>query len=295
MPILLILVSALPVLALLFYFDRQDKGKKEPRKLKREVFVAGFFATILAIFIELPVDWIIQNIAPIPILYFFLSSFITAALVEEGIKLWVVKNKVYKLKAFDEVMDGITYAILVSMGFALFENIFYVLEGGLFIGAVRAVTAVPAHAMFSGIMGYYIGKSKKAQLPEEGKHLIYKGLAIAILYHGLYNFLLSTASILSLLVVPLLIIMGIHLSRKINQARFEDKVKGQLLPEKITAWRIFKTIIALIFILVAALGLLGIIFIVSDPAYTFTITEISISAGFSVFLGFLSYLLLRKN
>jgi RsiW-degrading membrane proteinase PrsW (M82 family) len=49
---------------------------------------------------------------------------------------------------------------MVSMGFACTENILYVLEGGYEVAIMRAFTAVPAHATFGILMGYYMGKAK---------------------------------------------------------------------------------------------------------------------------------------
>jgi RsiW-degrading membrane proteinase PrsW (M82 family) len=49
---------------------------------------------------------------------------------------------------------------MVSMGFAAFENILYVFQGGFKVALLRAFTAIPAHATFGVIMGYYMGKSK---------------------------------------------------------------------------------------------------------------------------------------
>lgn len=235
MPMILLALSILPALILLWIFERQDKGRKEPRRLKWRIFWWGIMATIFAIAIEMPMDWLVLKVVD-PIkdfwLYIFIVSFIIAALVEEALKLWVVKTHVFRSGHFDEVMDGITYAIIASLGFATFENIFYVLEGGIAIGILRALISVPAHALFSGIMGFYIGKAKFAAEEGKGNRLIYKGLLFAILYHGLFDFFLFSESILVFLVLPLMAVMIIHLKKLIGHARFADKVIGQLEPKK---------------------------------------------------------------
>ena len=61
-------------------------------------------------------------------------------------------------KEFDELMDGIVYGAVASLGFATLENIMYCIDGGLSVVAIRALTAVPAHASFGAIMGYYFRK-----------------------------------------------------------------------------------------------------------------------------------------
>ncbi len=54
--VLLIILSILPAALLLWYFERQDKGHKEPHKLKWKIFRWGILATVFAIFIEIFVE-----------------------------------------------------------------------------------------------------------------------------------------------------------------------------------------------------------------------------------------------
>ncbi len=217
--VLLIILSIIPAIILLIYFDKQDKGEREPMKLKWRVFWWGVIATFFAAVIELTMmtgfDYFEFTQKSQPVLYAFVSAFIVAALVEEGLKLWVVKTQVYNEKKFNEVMDGITYAIIASLGFATLENIMYVLSGGLTLAFIRALISVPAHALFSGIMGYYIGLSRFAPTPKK-RLLLLKGLLIGIFYHGLFNFILLAESTLTVLIVPLMLVMWLHLSRLIT-------------------------------------------------------------------------------
>ena len=46
------------------------------------------------------------------------------------------------------------------MGFATLENVLYVYNYGFSTGVLRAFTAVPAHATFAILMGYFMGKAK---------------------------------------------------------------------------------------------------------------------------------------
>lgn len=208
-------------------------------------------------------------------------------------KLWVVKTRVFKNKHFDEVMDGITYTIIASMGFATFENIFYVVDGGFGIAIVRALISVPAHALFSGIMGYYIGKAKFAT-PGKSRNLIWKGFGLAVLYHGLFDFFLFSQSALFLLVLPLMVIMGLHLKSKIKQAQFSDHVIDKK-PEKLTFKKIAKVITATILILTGTGSVIGSILLNQDPTSGYTGKEILYSSIFAVALFAISYFLLRKK
>jgi RsiW-degrading membrane proteinase PrsW (M82 family) len=291
---LLLLLSVFPVIALLLYFERQDKGRKEPMRLKWKVFKWGIYAAVFAGVIEINIDWGFSYLNMPPMVYAFLSAFFMAALVEESLKLWVVKKEIFKDEHFDEIMDGISYAILASLGFAMLENVLYVMQEGFAVGIIRALLSVPGHAMFSGVMGYYIGKAKVANTPWASRSLLWKGLGFAILYHGSFNFILSTENELIFLVIPLLIIMGIHLKHKIKQARYEDKVDG-IEPEKLTIGRIIKAIIGVVLILIATGSFIGSIFLANDPAYNYSGQDIIYSAIFAAVLYLISYFFLRKK
>ncbi|MBI9108569.1 MAG: PrsW family intramembrane metalloprotease [Spirochaetales bacterium] len=214
-----ILCAVVPALLLVFYFYRRDSQKKEPAMLIWKIFILGFFSVIPAVIIELFLEpfTALSN----PLQSIFARAFIIAALVEEGIKLTVVRLFIYKRVEFDEITDGIIYTVTAAMGFACFENILFS-TGGLSTILLRAVTAVPLHALASGIMGYYIGLSR---FNKTGGMM--KGLAIAVLIHGLYDFFLFTDTILGFLVIPILIISWIILKRLLDKALFLDRASGR--------------------------------------------------------------------
>lgn len=78
----------------------------------------------------------------------FVKAFFVVALIEEFSKYIIVRYYNQPRKWFNEPFDGIIYAVMVSMGFAAFENILYVLQGGFEVALLRAFTAIPAHATF---------------------------------------------------------------------------------------------------------------------------------------------------
>ena len=120
-----------------------------------------------------------------------LYTFIGIALVEEYFKFLVLTKYSYNRDCFNEPMDGIVYAVIASMGFALIENIFYVFkysDQSFFVAIMRMFSAIPAHALMGVIMGYYIGKAKFDI--DNKKTLIFKGLFGAILLHGAYDYFL---------------------------------------------------------------------------------------------------------
>lgn len=227
---ILSVIASIPVAVLLYYFYHRDKGEKEPRPLMKKVFRWGIAVTFFAAAIEGAIEFSVYdwfNGQP-PLLYLLLMPFLVVALTEEWLKLWVVKEFAFSHEKFNEIMDGITYCIIASMGFAILENIVYTFQFGWQTGVLRAFTAVPAHALFSGIMGHYIGLAKFAKDPLSVRRLMRKGLWAGVFFHGLYDFLLmSGVPILIFFVFPLLAYMAFILHRAINRAH-----QGELTPIK---------------------------------------------------------------
>jgi RsiW-degrading membrane proteinase PrsW (M82 family) len=214
-PLLNILLAAVPSLVLLRYFYRKDRRKPEPLGMITRIFFIGFLSVIPAIVIELILDRAGPFLYGLPLLVF--RAFVVAALVEESIKLGVVKLFVFNKPEFDEVADGIIYTITASLGFAFFENIMYGFGNPMVI-LIRGFTAVPLHAIASGIMGYYIGLSRFSDASTA-----LRGLLFAVLIHGFYDLFLFTDTALAFLVIPLLLLSGFWLLRLGKKALSDDE------------------------------------------------------------------------
>ena len=117
----------------------------------------------------------------------FIQAFFVVALVEEFAKFVIVKYYAQNDKEFNEPFDGIVYAVMVSMGFATLENVLYTFQYGTETGIMRAFTAVPAHATFAILMGYFMGKAK---FSNNKTKLNLFGLLVATFFHGAYDFFL---------------------------------------------------------------------------------------------------------
>ncbi len=184
----LVLVSIAPALLIILYIYYSDKYDKEPRHLLFIFFFLGAIGSVLIasvshLFVsqhypelEEPIVWVQ-----------FCKAFFVVALVEEFSKYIFVRYFAQNHKEFDEPYDGIMYAVMVSMGFAVTENLAYAFQGGIEIALYRAFTAVPAHATFGIIMGYYMGKAKFSR--HRVKYNLI-GLALATFFHGIYDFFL---------------------------------------------------------------------------------------------------------
>ena len=187
----LLALALAPALAIMVYIYIKDKYEREPVKLLLKNFGLGATASIvITLIIGLILKLIFPTADPLSVPQQFFKAFVVVALVEEFSKYIIVRYYAQRNKEFDEPFDGIVYAVMVSMGFAALENVLYVFQFGMANGIVRAFTAVPAHATFGILMGYFMGKAKFAATKKEKIKLNLTGLFAATIFHGAYDFFL---------------------------------------------------------------------------------------------------------
>ncbi|MDH4211877.1 MAG: PrsW family glutamic-type intramembrane protease [candidate division WOR-3 bacterium] len=222
MLVLSLLVALAPVLFLIWYFNHRDKYEPEPKKKILKIFAIGALMVIPAALAELLLINLVGRITG-GLLNILIISFFVIAPIEEILKFLAVRKWIYRSLEFNEVMDGIVYAVSASLGFAALENILYVLPLGLSTGLVRAFLAVPGHACFGALMGYYIGRAKFN--PAKESRLMTKGIIYAILSHGLYDFLLLTRSSFSSFVVLLLVALFLWIRIQLRKAEIDSRIR----------------------------------------------------------------------
>ena len=198
--------ALLPSIFLLRYFIKSDKYP-EPTDVLVKTFLLGIVVTIPIIVVELFMQGAVKSVGG-PATQAILTSFLVAGLCEEAFKFLVLHKYCARHSAFDEPMDAVVYGVVVSLGFATIENVLYVAQGGLGVAVARAVTAVPAHACFGALMGYYYAK---AHFGETGKRDYTPALLVPIIIHGLYDaplFLLGVKWILANSILALALLIG---------------------------------------------------------------------------------------
>jgi len=185
---LLLALSLAPVAIIILYIYLKDKYEKEPKRILISSFLLGaFVSVIITTILYVFFDYFLPLPNETSIWQQFIKAFFIVALIEEFSKYVVVRYFAQPKKAFNEPFDGIVYAVMVSMGFAALENILYVTNGGYQVALLRAFTAVPAHATFAVLMGYFMGKAK---FSNNRIKLNLTGLFLAIVFHGTYDFFL---------------------------------------------------------------------------------------------------------
>ncbi|NMB79439.1 MAG: PrsW family intramembrane metalloprotease [Methanomicrobiales archaeon] len=205
----LLFLAIAPAVFIFLYIYAKDRYEPEPLHLVLWIFFLGCLCTIPAGIVEVffPED--------------IVTSSVVAPVVEETAKFLVVFLFVYRHAEFDEPMDGIVYATAAALGFATVENIFYVLDGGLAVGILRALLSVPGHVIFSCIWGAALGIAK-FRPKEQETGIILTGLFGAILLHGIFNFSIEAFEGWGLLILIVLVPAGIWWTNRNIRCAMDD-------------------------------------------------------------------------
>jgi RsiW-degrading membrane proteinase PrsW (M82 family) len=182
----LIALAIAPGLAICLFIYFKDKYNKEPFSVLLMSFILGMFAIVPVFFIEVYFGGKLTEQMESGIVQNAVSAFFVIAFTEEFFKFLVVKLYCTTRKSFDEPFDGIVYAVMVGMGFATLENIGYVTENGYGNGIMRMFLAVPGHATFAVLMGYFVSLAKFK--PEKKTFYLFLSIFLPVFFHGLYDY-----------------------------------------------------------------------------------------------------------
>ncbi len=183
----LLSVAIAPGIAVVVYIYKKDHTDKEPKLLLLFAFLMGVLSTLPAFILSR----IFEKKTGLSIHAYSISTLLTycifgIGLIEEGSKFLFTKI-FYRKESFSHPFDGVIYSVMVAMGFATFENIMYVADGGMQTGLLRMFTSIPAHAAFAVLMGSYLGRAKFSMYPLP---LLFLAVVIPSIYHGLFDFFL---------------------------------------------------------------------------------------------------------
>ena len=196
---ILIAAAIIPAIFLLVHVYRADKLEKEPAPLLISLVLYGIAATFIALVLERLGSWILgQYFEENSTIYNAIMYFGVVAFSEEGAKYFLLRRRTWNSAAFNCQFDGVVYAAFVSLGFALWENISYVLMYGFTTAIVRALTAVPGHACFGVFMGVWYGLAKRLHgQGRDGASKLCRVLALLLpaFLHGCYDFIASIESV----------------------------------------------------------------------------------------------------
>lgn len=246
-----ILVAMLPVPVYLLLILWLDRYEAEPFWMLALSFLWG---ATLAAFIAIQINSFVAREAG-----FFYSLVISAPVSEECAKALILFLLFFwKKDEFDGIMDGIIYAGMVGLGFAMTENILYygkaVMEGEAMrmdhltpTLIVRGGISPFAHPLFTSMTGIGLGWSR--QSANKGVKFIMPllGLALAIGIHMTWNYsaLLAQAyggamffAIYFVIMVPIFVAVLVSIffalrreGRVVRDFLYYDLHRGLLTPE----------------------------------------------------------------
>lgn len=266
--ILLTCSALVPAVILCVYLYIKDRAEKEPIWLLLLLLAGGAVAVVPIHYCELGLQNIISG-TTIAIagqidgvtylnhdgftVYQFLIAFFSVALIEEGFKWIALLAITARNKNFNSLFDGIIYAVFVSLGFAIVENIKYVFTYGWSTAIIRMFTAVPGHAFNGVIMGYFYSlwhiemKSKRIEdvlrseglINEESKfkphNYLIMSIVIPVLTHGFYDYCCfmersSFGGTYNLIFYIFLVVLYIVCFRIIHKMSKKDKIDDRGIP-----------------------------------------------------------------
>ena len=264
-----VLGGLLPALIWLWFWLREDLHP-EPKRLILKAFAAGAVAIPFVLLAEAVTSCAISFLfhsslesqspsllMPLafcsrPFALFSPLSFLAGPLLlvgfaaaEEMIKYLSARRFVLTGKDFDEPVDAMIYLMTTALGFAAFENIFFLLPAfastifeGIVISNLRFLGATLLHAISSGIVGYAVALS----FYKDGSKVRYlaAGLIAATALHTLFNVLVGNAdenglgqALGILTLTSLFLIFAFDRAKKIKRAsRFQHIVLSPMKHEE---------------------------------------------------------------
>ena len=217
-----LILTILPSILILLFFYLSDKFK-EPRSTILTIFSLGFLICLPAgILNGLSHDFFYDGSKYSENLT---SSFLGPAWAEELLKFLILYLIVLKRNEFNEPMDGLVYGVVVSLGFATYENYTYVYEWAeqiakeesynfaelsYYVALGRSYSAIPMHGLNGAVMGYYFGMYAFTGK----KNFLILSLILPYLFHGFYNFLVWPYP---MTVVGILVLFSFYLHNELKQ------------------------------------------------------------------------------
>ena len=219
---LTLLITLFPPLLILLYFVLTDKFK-EPKGTVILIFFLGFLICLPAgILNGLSHDFFYDGSKYSDNLT---SSFLGPAWAEELLKFSILYLIVLKRNEFNEPMDGLVYGVVVSLGFATYENYTYVYEWAeqiakdegydfaelsYLVALGRSYSAIPMHGLNGAVMGYYFGMYAFSG----NKKFLILSLILPYLFHGFYNFLVWPYP---MTIIGILVLFSFYLHNELKQ------------------------------------------------------------------------------
>ena len=218
-----------------------DRFEPEPRSM---ILFAFFWGATVAVFIALVLNTFGEVVVGLSFGGGAASIYggsISAPVVEESAKglalLFVYRRR---REEFNGVVDGVVYAVLVGLGFAMTENVLYYskgalqhgVEGALAVFVARGILSPFAHPLYTSMTGIGLGIASRSSRRAVQIGAPLAGLGLAMALHSLWNTAAATGHALGvyvLLFVPVFI--GVVILVAVARGREGRLIRRQLEPE----------------------------------------------------------------
>jgi len=207
--VLLILPVVLPIIFWAAYHYHKDRHLPEPPFNLLLCFVLGLLAAAISKLMYAGLEplglrfdaWALAADDPLGL---FLYSMLAIGPIEESAKMLPFLLVVIRLRAFDEVLDGIVYASFIALGYALAENLHYLDLLSPLEAAARGFAGPVVHIVFASTWAYWVSRARLSNLPAAKAASL--GFLLAAFLHGLYDYLVLLHPVAALPVAAALIV-----------------------------------------------------------------------------------------
>ena len=231
-----------------------DRYESEPLWMLATAFFWGaFVAVFFAFIVNTASGLIVQVLTQDTSVAQAFSAGISAPIVEETAKALILFVFFFwKTDEFDGVVDGVVYAAMVGLGFAMTENIQYygkALQGGggqlTVVFIMRGMLAPFSHPLFTSMTGIGLGLARQVRNGFVKVVAPILGLIVAIVMHSIWNgsaiifgfvgFLLTYILIMIPMFLITLVVIVLALRREgrvVREFLLPDYQRGLLTPEE---------------------------------------------------------------
>jgi RsiW-degrading membrane proteinase PrsW (M82 family) len=160
-PAAIVAAAIAPALLLLWLVVAAD-SRPEPPRVVWTAFILGALSIYVLHYLT---NWLVPHI-PVthhPWLAVNETALLIASIPEETLKIFIIAIIAFRVRAFDEPMDGVVYGTAVGLGFAAHENIGYLMAvtaNWETLAVVRGILTVPFHGALGAIAGAYIASAR---------------------------------------------------------------------------------------------------------------------------------------
>jgi RsiW-degrading membrane proteinase PrsW (M82 family) len=192
-----IVFAMLPVpiyIMLILWIDRYES---EPIWMLMTAFLWGSTIAVLAAYILNTINHIIAASMWGHDVGELFSAVVSAPVVEESAKALILFIFFFwKKDEFDGILDGIVYAGMVGLGFAMTENVQYYgkaalqggIEGTVILFIIRGGMAAFSHPLFTSMTGIGLGWARQSNSKFVKLIMPLFGFGLAMLLHATWNF-----------------------------------------------------------------------------------------------------------